>query len=285
MSSRSDKGCIAPPTPCTGDSPHRSLAQLGASIFTFYQHISIGRSGLAPCVLCRVTHTRGVRNVPISRQGWGLITAEYCYDLLFVSFHNQSILSPHIPRNASLPDHCTTVRASAIWTGGAHPLSSRHQHPPEIYLDKIVRDVYDYWLHSHCQDMYASVLCMCTCTVYAIYCIRCLYAASCWVLDLNCSSWLQPSARNIINTAAVHPTSNQSLFIELSSSLQSRLNSASGRWVGNPGKKYQIPTLFVWVSGLISSCVWRIILRTNHKYIQMHTVSFNCCDNQESLAF
>ena len=24
--------------------------------------------------------------------------------------------------------------------------------------------------------------------VYAIYCIRCLYAASCWVLDLNCSS-------------------------------------------------------------------------------------------------
>ena len=204
MSSRSDKGCIAPPTPCTGDSPHRSLAQLGASIFTFYQHISIGRSGLAPCVLCRVTHTRGVRNVPISRQGWGLITAEYCYDLLFVSFHNQSILSPHIPRNASLPDHCTTVRASAIWTRGAHPLSSRHQHPPEIYLDKIVRDVYDYWLHSHCQDMYASVLCMCMLfTVYGA-CMRPPAGCLIWIAAADCSP--APGTLLILQPSIQHPT-------------------------------------------------------------------------------
>ena len=51
-------------------------------------------------------------------------------------------------------------------TRGAHPLSSRYQHPPEIYLDKIVRDVYDYWLHCHCQDMYASV---CVCVCYLLY--------------------------------------------------------------------------------------------------------------------
>ena len=79
----------------------------------------------------------------LAGQGWGLIT-EYCCNLLFVSLHNQPSLSPHILRNASLPDHRTTVRPSAIWTRGAHPLSSRYQHPPEIYLDKIVRDVYDY---------------------------------------------------------------------------------------------------------------------------------------------
>ena len=35
--------------------------------------------------------------------------------------------------------------------------------------------------------MYASQ-CTVYVYVYAIYCIRCLYAASCWVLDLNCSS-------------------------------------------------------------------------------------------------